>query len=224
MNAKTQADDLIVTANALLAAGDLESAIPLYVRAAELFAPYASFEIVAADKLHELGRSEEAVASYQRVVAAVPEHAQAWASLATVLYELGRVDEAHLAMTRSDELDAELVPDEAFEIVRQYFAVDDFDECARLAEQMLHSLGEGPSGALHDFLVRSRHRVDEDHAALQASILVRFKMADFVYWYSDGPAPDREAIANDVDAYLRSHRRPPPLDQQQAIRTSPPPR
>ncbi len=189
LNNKTKADALIAAANELLAVGDIEGASPMYVQAAALFAPYASFEIVAADKLRELGRREAAVASYQRVVAAVPEHAQAWESLALTLYELGRSDEANRAMMRANELGAELERD----------------------------------AALHDFLARSQHQVGADYAGLEASILVRLKTADFVDWYSDGPAPDSAAISEDVAKYLRSNPRPPSLEQQQPIWNSPPP-
>lgn len=226
MDTQSRANELIEDANAYLAAGRVHNALPLYREAAGLFPHYASFELVAADKLYELGRREEAADSYRRVVDGVPEHEQAWQSLALVLYELGRVDEADQAMMRFNSLEASLKhEDAAAELVQRYHAAADLDDRAMLAGQLLHSLDEGAAEALHDFLRRSRKSrpgSGRDYAGLHASILVRFGMADFVYWYSDGPVPDRELIASDIEKYLRTHRRPPAPERQLPIAGSPP--
>jgi len=226
VDAQSRANELIEDANAHLAAGRVHNALPLYREAATLFPRYASFELVAADRLYALGRREEAADSYRRVVEGVPEHEQAWHSLALVLYELGRVDEADQAMMRFNSLEASLKhDDDADELVRQYHAAGDLGERAKLVEQLLHSLGDGVAETLHDFLERSRKSgpgSGHDVAGLQASILVRFGMADFVYWYSDGPVPDRALIASDIEKYLATHRRPPTPDHQLPIAGSPP--
>lgn len=225
VDARSRADELIEDANAFLQAGRVHNALPLYREAATLFPRYASFELVAADQLYRLGRREEAAESYRRVVEGVPEHDQAWHSLALVLYELGHVDEADQAMRRSNALEAELKYEGADDLVQQYRAATDIDQRAGIAEQLLHSLDDGAAEALHDFLRRSRTErpaPGRDFAGLQASILVRFGMADFVYWYSDGPAPDRALIAADIDRYLAAHRRPPPSEHQLPIVGTPP--
>ncbi len=227
--AHSRADELIAEANRLHGDGRTAEAIPLYREAAALFAPYATFELVAADSLFELGPLAEAAESYRRVVDAAPEHEQAWQRLALVLYQLGRRAEADQAMARFHQADAALVHEDVADIVERYHRSTDLDERERHVTRLLKSIDDGVSEVLHDFLERTHlegtHReAGADYAPVQASILVRFGMADFVYWYSDGPAPDRAEIERDMATYLATHDGPPPLDEQQPIWASPPPR
>lgn len=226
MDAQSRANELIDDANAHLAAGRIHRALPLYREAATLFPRYASFELVAADELYALGRREEAADSYRRVVAGVPEHEQAWESLALVLYELARVEQADPAMMRHNALKAARKHGHASDAIRRYREAADIGERADAAGELLDSLDDGAAEVLHDFLVRSRRAEagpGRDFAGLQAGILVRFGMADFVFWYSDGPAPDHSAIRADIDEYLSTHLRPPPPELQQPVSGSPPP-
>ena len=78
---------------------------------------------------------------------------------------------------------------------------------ARLAGRILRLDGPEADAALRHFLGVAAGDPDamqrnQDYWAVLAAILVRFGMADDVYWYGDGPAPSREWIAADVERYL----------------------
>ena len=90
MDAQTQANQLIEKANALHAAGRGVAAVPLYREAAELFEPYASFNLVAADILMEYDQYEDAAVAYQGVLDEHPDHDQARDGLAAANKKLGR--------------------------------------------------------------------------------------------------------------------------------------
>ncbi len=90
MDHQTQANQLIEKANALHAAGRGVAAVPLYQEAASLFAPYASFNLVAADILMEYDQWEDAARAYQGVLDEHPDHDQARAGLAAANRKLGK--------------------------------------------------------------------------------------------------------------------------------------
>lgn len=226
VDAKTRADDLLAEAEVRRATGRIDEAIPLYREAASLYPPYASIELVAADSLFELGRYREAADAYGRVTDAVPEHEQAWLGRSNSLHLLGRHDEGSAMLARHDALESALVREDSSEAVGRYEMASTMDQRAASVTTMLRSLDDGVAEALHDFLVRAHDDpvgIDHDHLPLLASILVRFGIADFVHWYADGPAPNREWIRADVAKYLAANRRPPPIDRQQPIWGSPPP-
>ena len=50
---------------------------------------------------------------------------------------------------------------------------------------------------------------DLDHWRSVAAVLVRFGVRDHMDWYTDGPAPSREWIMEDVEQYLTAHDEPP---------------
>ena len=90
MQNQTRANELIEKANALHAAGRGVAAVPLYQEAADLFAPYASFKLVAADILMEYDQYEDAAKAYQGVLDRHPDHDQAGDGLKTANKKLGR--------------------------------------------------------------------------------------------------------------------------------------
>ncbi len=90
MEQQTKANELIEKANALHAAGRGIAAVPLYQEAAGLFAPYASFNLVAADILMEFDQYEEAAKAYQGVLDEHPDHDQARAGLKAANKKLGK--------------------------------------------------------------------------------------------------------------------------------------
>lgn len=89
-----RANALVEQANALHNGGDKLAAAPMYVEAANLFPPYASFGLVAGDSYAAAGKHEDAVAAYEACLAGVPDHEQAWEGLGGSLHALGRTDEA----------------------------------------------------------------------------------------------------------------------------------
>lgn len=77
----------------------------------------------------------------------------------------------------------------------------------RLAIRIVGRAGPEADAVLHHFLELAADDPDamnrsQDYWAVLAEILVRFGMADTAYWYGDGPAPNREWIAADVQKYL----------------------
>ena len=70
IDAKQRADRLIADANALAADGKDGEAARLYVEAARVFDPYASFALVAADTFYGTRRFEDAATAYRIVVEA----------------------------------------------------------------------------------------------------------------------------------------------------------
>jgi tetratricopeptide (TPR) repeat protein len=101
MSEQERANALVEQANALHNGGDKLQAAPLYVQAAGLFAPYASFALVAGDSFSEAGRDDEAIEAYRVCLAAHDDHDQAWAGLAQALHRSGRADEAREAFARA---------------------------------------------------------------------------------------------------------------------------
>lgn len=77
MGDQSRANELIEQANALVANGRGVPAVPLYQEAADLFAPYASFRLVAADILMDYEQFQDAAEAYQGVLDHHPEHDQA---------------------------------------------------------------------------------------------------------------------------------------------------
>ena len=90
MDDQTRANELIEKANALHAAGRGIAAVPLYQEAAELFAPYASFKLVAADILMHFDQYAEAATAYQGVLDEHPDHDQAQAGVKAANKKLGK--------------------------------------------------------------------------------------------------------------------------------------
>ncbi len=88
--AQERANELIEKANAFHAQGRGVAAAPLYQEAAELFAPYASFKLVAADILVKYEQWEDAAAAYQGVLDEHPDHDQARAGLKLANKKLGK--------------------------------------------------------------------------------------------------------------------------------------
>lgn len=101
MSDQQRANDIIAKANALQADGQKLEAAPLYLEAAQLFAPYGSFALVAGDSFREAGKDDEAAQAYRICLNDVPEHEQALEGLAEVLVRGGQVDEAQAAYKRA---------------------------------------------------------------------------------------------------------------------------
>ena len=97
MSDQERANELVEKANTLHNGGNKLQAAPMYVEAANLFIPYASFALVAGDSFLEAGRHEDAVAAYRTCLAGTPDHEQAWLGLGHALRELGKDDEAREA-------------------------------------------------------------------------------------------------------------------------------
>lgn len=97
MSDQERANALVEKANALHNGGDKLAAAPMYVEAADLFTPYASFALVAGDSFLEAGRHEEAAGAYRTCLAGVPDHDQAWLGLGHALRELGQEAQAREA-------------------------------------------------------------------------------------------------------------------------------
>lgn len=89
-----EANAIIAKANALHNAGKKLEAAPMYVEAAGLFAPYATFCLVSGDSYAAAGQHEQAVEAYRICVADNPEHEQALDGLVRSLQALGRTEEA----------------------------------------------------------------------------------------------------------------------------------
>ena len=85
-----RARELIEKANTFQAQGRGVAAAPLYQEAADLFAPYASFKLVAADMLMRYEQWADAAAAYQGVLDAHPDHDQARAGLKLATAKLGK--------------------------------------------------------------------------------------------------------------------------------------
>jgi len=96
-----RANALVEKANELHNGGNKLEAAPLYVEAAGLFPPYASFALVAGDSYAEVGKDEEAIAAYRACIAGVPDHDQAWLGLAKVLHKAGQIAEARDAYKKA---------------------------------------------------------------------------------------------------------------------------
>lgn len=96
-----RASEIIGRANALQNDGKGLEAAPLYVEAAQLFAPYASFALVAGDSFREAKQDAEAIVAYQICIKAVPDHDQAWLGLGEVLLRSGRKDDAKAAYKKA---------------------------------------------------------------------------------------------------------------------------
>lgn len=224
------ANVLVEEANAALAAGELDEAIGLYRAAIERFPAYASFELVIGDALYDAGRLTDAIAAYRATVDAVPEHDQAWERLADCLFRVGRRDEADQANRRHQELRAALQTGEADQRIEQYRSETDINRRAKIVCDLAYSLDEGVSRLLHEWLGEvyhdrrtGRHGSGNTFWSAVAFSLVRFGMADFVDWYTDGPAPSEQWLMEDVEKYLRKYSTSPPAaDRQQPIHFTPP--
>jgi hypothetical protein len=100
MDDQTRANELIEKANALHAVGRGIAAVPLYQEAAGMFAPYASFNLVAADILMEFDQYAEAAAAYQGVLDEHPDHDQARDGLKAANKKLGKKEKGGLFKRR----------------------------------------------------------------------------------------------------------------------------
>ncbi len=96
MDNQQRATELIEKANARHAEGRGIAAAPLYQEAAGLFAPYASFNLVAADILMEFDQYSEAASAYQGVLDEHPDHDQAQAGLKAANKKLGKKEKSGL--------------------------------------------------------------------------------------------------------------------------------
>lgn len=101
MSDQERANGLVEQANELQKAGDKLTAAPMYVEAAQLFAPYASFALVAGDTYSASGQDEQAIEAYRVCIAGVPDHDQAWLGLGEVLKRSGNESEARDAYKRA---------------------------------------------------------------------------------------------------------------------------
>ena len=206
--AQQRANELIARANDLHAQGRHDKAVPLYLEAAGLFPPYASFGLVAADSLQEAGKLRGAADAYRAVVEAVPDHDQAWRGLGVVLHELGDHDGGRHAILQAQAIVSGLDPETERSLIRRYLDAGDMIERAEVAAVLASSLNDRVPGILYDFLKRaSRQRasLDSSYWGAVATVLVRFGMADFVHWYSDGTAPDVDRIRGDVEKFLAAN-------------------
>ena len=98
-----KATELIERANELHNGGDKLAAAPLYVQAADLFTPYASFALVAGDSFAAAGQDDLAIAAYRTCLAGVPDHDQAWLGLAQALHRAGNEAEAREAFQHAGQ-------------------------------------------------------------------------------------------------------------------------
>lgn len=220
------ANALIERGNHALASGELDEAIGLYRAAIDRNPAYVSFELVIGDALHDAGRLTEAIDAYRSTVDAIPEHDQAWERLAECLYRVGRRAEGDQATRRLEELRSALRPDDADDLIERLRNATDINRRATVICELAYSLDERASQPLHEWLGEvyhdrrtGRHGSGNTFWSAVAFVLVRFGMADFVDWYTDGPAPSEQWLMEDVEKYLRKYRTaPPPVDRQQPIR------
>lgn len=228
-DAQANANALVADANDALGGGDIDVAAQLYRDAIELFPSYASIELVVGDSYFAAERFSDALEAYKATVNAVPEHDQAWERMAETLHRLGRHDEGASAMSRYQELRSGLKAGDATELIEQLRATADINDRAKLICDLAYSLDPAVPQILHAFIGEvahdrktGRHGSGNTFWAAVASIMVRFGMADFMDWYTDGPAPSETWLTEDVDKYLKKHRHPPPIDQHQPIHFTPP--
>lgn len=219
-----RAGELVDAAHVKLSQGDIDGAAQRYRDAIVLFRPYASFELVIGDAYFEAERFADALVAYQTTVEAVHEHDQAWERLAECLHRLGRHDEGVRAMSRYQELRAGLGHGDASKQIEELRHTADINLRAKIVCDLAYSLDPAVPPILHAFVGEvahdrktGRHGSGNTFWAATASIMVRFGIADFLDWYSDGPAPSETWIMEDVEKYLKKNRHPPPLDQHQPI-------
>lgn len=223
-----RANAQIAEANRLQAAGELEASIPLYRDAIRLFAPYASFGLVVGDSLRRLGRPVEAVIEYEQVVAAHPDHDQAWHSLGEVLYELGWIEDAKRAMLAAQAVEANRpYTTDASELVAALTAADGLEAKSEVVFDLVYTTDPNGIAALHGFMVEVAGEADLSSYGVDlwgalANTLVRFGMAEFTDWYSDGPHPDRDAIEADLRRYVTAN--PDGPTTLEPVYHTPPPR
>jgi hypothetical protein len=211
-HAQERADRLIAEAKDLSSAGDAVAAARRYVDAATTFAPYASFALAAGDLLYEDDRFDDAAAAYRVVVEAVPEHEQAWHGLGRSLVAAGEVDEGRAALVRSQAVAAGVAYGDVSAAIEAYFATDDRLERGRIVESVIRSDDERVPWLLHQHVERAAILGtaigDLDHWRPLAIALVRLGVSPHLDWYTDGPAPSREWIVEDIEKYLAANPEP----------------
>ena len=206
---KERADRLVAEAKELNAAGDPKSAARRYAEAAAGFAPYASFALVAGDLLYIEEEFEEAAAAYRVVVEAVPEHDQAWHGLGRSLLACGEFEEGRAALVRSQAIASGVGYGDVSAAIEEYFATEDPLERGRILERVVRSDDGRLPWLLHQHVERAAllgtSIGDLDHWRPLATALVRLGISPHLDWYTDGPAPSREWIVEDVAKYLATH-------------------
>jgi tetratricopeptide (TPR) repeat protein len=211
--AKADADAVIAEANLLHTAGNLSAAAPLYMKAAEGFVSYASFALIAGDSYWSTGDLVAAAAAYRHTIAAVPQHEDAWQNLGTVLMALGDIDDGRHALVRAQAIGAKFDEGEVDTAIDRYWMSHEPLDRATIVNRIASSDEPRVSPVLHDHLERARRygtAIGElTHWASVATALVRFGVADFLDWYSDGHAPNRAWVLTDVENYLATHEHPP---------------
>jgi tetratricopeptide (TPR) repeat protein len=214
VNAKEHADRLIAEAKEFAASGDTRKAARRYAKAAAAFAPYASFALVAGDMFYSERRFEEASIAYRAVVEAVPEHDQAWHGLGWSLLNSGDYDQGRAALVTSQALAAGIERKQVSTAIEEYFLIDDPLERGRLIEGVARSDDERIPWLLHQHAERAAligtAIGDLDHWRSVAIAMVRLGVRSHLDWYTDGPAPNREWVIEDVERYLAEYPDGPP--------------
>ena len=101
------ANGLIAQANSFYEAGDLETAVPLYQQAINIYPAYMSYKLVVGDALFALKRPSDALVAYQELVEFMPEHDQGWTGVGRCQMLLGDLSAAADAFTKAIRLNPE---------------------------------------------------------------------------------------------------------------------
>jgi tetratricopeptide (TPR) repeat protein len=210
---KAQADLLIEEAKRISTEGRPMEAADAYFDAATRFDPYASFALVAGDMYREAGAFDKAVAAYRHVVDAVPEHDQAWHYLGWSLVARGDHDEGRSAIVRAQAIARAPDTEQLDALIAEYWESGDPVRRGQIISEVVWSEDDDVTRMLHDHIERARRYGtgigDLDHWASVAQALVRFGISAHLDLYTDGPAPSREWVLEDVERYLAGHDRAP---------------
>lgn len=104
-----QVNHLIIQANQLVAAGQIDQAMDTYRDALALVPDnptYQSYHLIIGDLLFQNLRYDEAAEAYRATIQAIPKHAQAWCSLGCCLLEMGQEQDAVQAVEHSLKLNS----------------------------------------------------------------------------------------------------------------------
>ena len=207
-----RANQLVAEANELMERGDKATAARKYVAAAELFPPYASFQLVAGDAYAESGRDADAVRAYRATVAAHPDHDHAWQSLGLALLRLGRMREATEALRTASELGAGIIEMDGDTLIAAYWGAVELEARAPLVVALAESADHPKASDVFEHYLRLGRgaRVNPGLRVweAQAYALTGLGVASDVEVYWDWRSPNEGAIAEDRLRYLEKAAEP----------------
>lgn len=205
--------ELVDEAIAAHTARDLPRTIELYRAALEIDPSIPGVELFVGSLFVELGDDAAAIDAFERAIAADPRDHEAWRFLSEALAHQGRDIHAANAAERAAELHAESIggrssdaahadflrsvdPDRRAQAVLELAAVDD----PRLPDALRAFLDD--AGSI-DFSTASLEVL-----SVTVDALVAAGVQDHAGIFSDGPAPDRPFIAENVRRHLERRKHP----------------